>query len=149
MVQTDCSKLKRGAFEETVDNGVSTHLVAWTFKEEGTHRWMMRDLLCDKAVVGSYYFIGFTQKGIEGFSCSSKNFGVLSYQEASYIASSFNWVLFSNSFIHQFVERCNFRDFLKHTNRLIKPNGHRDLGHVLSNCTLKDRPHTVTLVFWY
>jgi len=136
VVHAHCSELKGGAFEETVHNRVSTHLVAWSLKEEGTHRWVMRDLLGNEAVVRCYYFIGFTQKWIEWFSCSSKNFCVLSYQEASHIASSFNWILFSYSPIHQFVERCDFRDLLKHTYRFIKPYRHCDLIYVLSDRTL-------------
>ena len=109
---------------------------------------MMGHLFGDEAVVRGYHFIGFTQKRVEGFPCSSINFGVLSNQEASHIASSLDWVLFSNSSIHQFVEGCDFRDLLKHTYRFIKPYRHCDLGHVLSNRSLKDGPYTVTLVFW-
>jgi len=147
VVQADGSEFKGGSFEKTVDNGVSTHLVTRPLKEESTHWRVMGDLLGNEAIVRSNNFVGFSQKRVEGLSCSSINFGVLSNQEASHIGSSFDWVLFSNSSIHQFVERCYFRDLLKHTYRFIKPNRHCDLGHILSNCTFKDSPYTETLIF--
>lgn len=107
----------------------------------------MGDLLGDKSEVWLNKLECLSEDWVEWLSVSTIDFTVLREKEARNHTHLFAFIILNfESSVHKTGKEYDFRDFLKHTDRFIKPNRHSNLSDIFSNSTLEDLPDTIALV---